>query len=53
VNQQFFEERRDEVPSAHSPHYAPEREPSLRTGLRALTLAALTMLERPGNPPKE
>jgi amidohydrolase len=49
ANQQLLEERRGDVPSAHSPRYAPDREPSLRMGLRALTLAALTMLGRPGN----
>ncbi len=49
VNQRFFEETRGDVPSAHSPHHAPDREPSLIMGLRALTLAALTMLGSPGS----
>ncbi|GAB3479188.1 amidohydrolase [Nocardiopsis coralliicola] len=32
------------VPSNHSPHFAPEREETLRSGLAALTVGALTYL---------
>lgn len=38
------------VPSNHSPFFAPDREPTLRAGLGALTIAALTYLGRSGAP---
>ncbi|ASU85371.1 peptidase M20 [Nocardiopsis gilva YIM 90087] len=34
------------VPSNHSPFFAPDREPTLRAGLAALTIGALTYLGR-------
>lgn len=37
----------DAVPSTHSPHFAPVVEPTLTTGVQALTLAALTTLDPP------
>ncbi|GAA3763707.1 hippurate hydrolase [Spinactinospora alkalitolerans] len=38
------------VPGNHSPFFAPDREPTLRAGLAALTLGALTYLGRPDAP---
>ncbi|MGP3769903.1 amidohydrolase [Streptomyces sp. SDT5-1] len=35
----------DELPANHSPHFAPVIEPTLSTGVEALTVAALTWLE--------
>ncbi|MFC7327616.1 amidohydrolase [Marinactinospora rubrisoli] len=35
------------LPSNHSPFFAPDREPTLRAGLAALTVGALTYLARP------
>ncbi|WP_114400714.1 amidohydrolase [Marinitenerispora sediminis] len=35
------------LPSNHSPFFAPDREPTLRAGLAALTIGALTYLARP------
>ncbi|WP_106583571.1 amidohydrolase [Murinocardiopsis flavida] len=37
------------VPSNHSPFFAPDREPTLRAGLGALTIAALTYLGAAAN----
>ncbi|WP_327654042.1 amidohydrolase [Streptomyces sp. NBC_00483] len=34
----------DDLPANHSPHFAPEIEPTLSTGVEALTVAALTWL---------
>jgi hippurate hydrolase len=34
------------LPSMHSPQYAPDREKTLRTGVRALTGIALEPLKR-------
>ena len=34
-----------DIPSNHSPEFAPEIEPTIRTGVEALTIAALTWLE--------
>lgn len=38
------EDRLDELPSNHSPHFAPVVEPTLSTGVEALVVAALTWL---------
>lgn len=38
----------DELPSNHSPYFAPVIEPTLRTGVDAMALAVLTFLERNG-----
>ncbi|UOE22069.1 amidohydrolase [Thermobifida halotolerans] len=38
------------VPGSHSSHFAPDREPTLRAGLAALTIAALTYLGRSAGP---
>ncbi len=38
------------VPGNHSPFFAPDREPTLRAGLAALTVAALTYLGRADDP---
>ncbi|MET8471833.1 amidohydrolase [Streptomyces sp. NPDC006422] len=35
----------DELPANHSPHFAPVIEPTLSTGVEALTVAALTWLD--------
>uniref|UniRef100_UPI0036731955 amidohydrolase n=1 Tax=Nocardiopsis sediminis TaxID=1778267 RepID=UPI0036731955 len=35
------------IPAGHSPFFAPDREPTLRAGLAALTVGALTYLGRP------
>ncbi|MBJ6121981.1 amidohydrolase [Sphingomonas mollis] len=32
------------VPSNHSPYFAPDHDPAIRSGIRTLTLAALTLL---------
>ncbi len=36
------------VPNVHSALFAPDRVPTLRTGISALTLAALELLGKPG-----
>jgi hippurate hydrolase len=36
------------LPNVHSPLFAPDREPTLRTGTAALTLSALELLGKPG-----
>ncbi|KAI0123485.1 hypothetical protein BJ170DRAFT_110223 [Xylariales sp. AK1849] len=36
----------DQVPSNHSPHFAPAIQPTLKTGVEALVVAVLTLLER-------
>ncbi|WP_372349062.1 amidohydrolase [Streptomyces sp. KL116D] len=41
------EGRLDELPGNHSPHFAPLIEPTLSTGVEALTVAALTWLDTP------
>ena len=41
----FQEGREDELPSNHSPFFAPLIEPTLSTGVEALTVAALTWLD--------
>ncbi|TQJ12537.1 hippurate hydrolase [Kribbella jejuensis] len=41
----FREGREDELPSNHSPFFAPLLEPTLSTGVEALTVAALTWLD--------
>ncbi|MHC5256455.1 amidohydrolase [Streptomyces sp. UC4497] len=38
----------DDLPANHSPHFAPEIEPTLSTGVEALTVAALTWLGTKG-----
>ncbi|KUP95732.1 peptidase M20, partial [Thermobifida cellulosilytica TB100] len=38
------------VPGSHSPHFAPDREPTLRAGVAALTIGALTYLARTSGP---
>nr|WP_155998318.1 amidohydrolase [Streptomonospora sp. PA3] len=38
------------VPATHSPFFAPDREPTLRAGLAALSLGALTYLGTPQSP---
>jgi len=42
----FKEGREDQLPSNHSPFFAPVIEPTLTTGVEALTVAALTWLDR-------
>jgi amidohydrolase len=39
--------RIDSLPGNHSPHFAPVIEPTLSTGIEALTIAALTWLGKP------
>ncbi|MFC1438559.1 amidohydrolase [Streptacidiphilus sp. N1-10] len=41
------EDRFDQIPGNHSPFFAPLVEPTLSTGVEALTLAALTWLDTP------
>jgi amidohydrolase len=41
----FQQGREDELPSNHSPFFAPVLEPTLSTGVEALTVAALTWLD--------
>jgi amidohydrolase len=41
------EDRFDQLPGSHSPFFAPLIEPTLSTGVEALTLAALTWLDAP------
>nr|BBH85705.1 peptidase [Thermosporothrix sp. COM3] len=48
TNEQLYAEKGiDNVPEPHSPYYAPDREPALKAGVRALTVAALAMLGAP------
>lgn len=42
----FTEGREDELPSNHSPFFAPEIEPTVSTGVEALVIAALTWLNQ-------
>jgi len=35
------------VPSMHSSEFAPDREPTLKTGISAMTIAALEVLGKP------
>jgi len=35
------------LPSLHSSEWAPDREPTLKTGAAALTIAALEVLAKP------
>ena len=42
--------RIDSLPGNHSPHFAPVIEPTLSTGIQALTVAALTWLGKPSAP---
>ncbi|RAJ75797.1 amidohydrolase [Streptomyces sp. cg28] len=42
----FLEGRADQLPSNHSPFFAPQIEPTLSTGVEALVLAAHTWLSR-------
>jgi amidohydrolase len=37
----------EKVPVQHSPYYAPDRKPSLEMGMQALTIAALSQLDKP------
>jgi len=37
----------DRVPSMHSSEFAPDREPTLKTGISAMTIAALEVLGKP------
>ena len=41
---QLYQEKKGNVPSVHSPRYAPVRETSLKMGMQALTVAALSQL---------
>lgn len=41
---ELYKQKNGDVPGPHSPFYAPDREPSLKTGLQALTVAALSQL---------
>ena len=43
----LYKQKKGDVPGPHSPYYAPDREPSLKTGLQALTVAALSQLGKP------
>jgi hippurate hydrolase len=47
TNPELYKEKKGDVPGPHSPYYAPDREPSLKTGLQALTVAALSQLGKP------
>jgi len=40
----LYQQKKGDVPGPHSPFYAPDREPSLKMGLQALTIAALSQL---------
>jgi amidohydrolase len=44
----LFEGRFDQLPANHSPEFAPVIEPTLSTGVQALTTAALAWLGTPG-----
>jgi hippurate hydrolase len=44
---ELYQRKQGDVPGPHSPYYAPDREPSLKTGLQALTVAALSQLGKP------
>ena len=44
---ELYKQKKGDVPGPHSPYYAPDREPSLKTGLQALTVAALSQLVKP------
>jgi hippurate hydrolase len=44
------EGRIDSLPGNHSPHFAPVIEPTLSTGIQALTVAAVTWLGKPSQP---
>ena len=35
------------LPSLHSSEFAPDREPTIRTGVKTVTLAALELLGKP------
>ena len=41
----------DALPGNHSPRFAPVIEPTLTTGIQALTVAAVTWLQTEGSPP--
>src|SRR5947209_7077596 len=43
----LYNQKNGDVPGPHSPYYAPDLEPSLKTGLQALTVAALSQLGKP------
>lgn len=43
----LYQQKKGDVPGPHSPFYAPDRELSLKTGLQALTVAALSQLGTP------
>jgi hippurate hydrolase len=47
----FLEGRLDRLPANHSPEFAPVIEPTLSTGVQALTVAALAWLGTPGGTP--
>ena len=47
TNPELYTEKKGDVPGPHSSYYAPDREPSLKTGLQALTVAALSQLGSP------
>ncbi|MFK0159617.1 amidohydrolase [Streptomyces sp. NPDC090499] len=49
VTAAFSEGRFDQLPTNHSPHFAPVLDPTLRTGIETLVVAALNWL---GGPPK-
>ncbi|GLV60385.1 hippurate hydrolase [Dictyobacter sp. S3.2.2.5] len=44
---ELYAEKKGNVPGPHSPFYTPDRERSLKTGLQALTVAALSQLGSP------
>lgn len=43
---EIYKKKEGDVPTPHSSFYAPDREPSLKTGLQALTVAALSQLSQ-------
>lgn len=43
----LYKQKNGDVPGPHSSYYAPDRERSLKAGLQALTVAALSQLGRP------
>jgi amidohydrolase len=46
-----YEARGEPVPSNHSPYFAPDPEPTIRTGVEALTLSVLAVDAQDSRPP--
>lgn len=47
TNPELYKRKKGNVPGPHSPYYAPDRDRSLKTGLQALSVAALSQLGKP------